>query len=99
MNRFCDNLYRLVITGDKEINNQEIQKIITLIKTEVQATSFAQIPRSLSLFQYFLTILIRNKIVEFPIDKYYYHITEELTTHHPDLNIDNNSIFLYNDDT
>ena len=99
MNRFCDNLYRLVVAGDKEINNQEIQKIITLIKTEVQATSFAQIPRSLSLFQYLLTILIRNKIVEFPIDKYYYHITDELTTHSPDLNIDNNSIFLYNDDT
>ena len=99
MNRFCDNLYRLVVAGNKEINNQEIQQIITLIKTEVQATSFAQIPRSLSLFQYFLTILIRNKIIKFPIDKYYYHITDELTTHSPDLNIDNNSIFLYNDDT
>ncbi|MDD1418844.1 hypothetical protein MEO40_06775 [Dolichospermum sp. ST_sed1] len=99
MNRFCDNLYRLVITTNKEINNQEIQKIINVIKTEVQATSFAQIPRSLSLFQYFLTILIRHKIVEFPIDKYYYHITDELTTHYPDLNIGNNSIFSYNDDS
>jgi ppGpp synthetase/RelA/SpoT-type nucleotidyltranferase len=98
MNRFCDNLYRLLAARDPEINNQEIQKIINVIKTEIKATSFAQIPRSISLFKYFLAILIRNQIIEFPIEKYYYHITEEVTTLYPDTNIDNNSIFLYSND-
>lgn len=99
MNRLCDNLYRLLVPINKEINNQEIQKNIEIIKTEVQSISLAQIPRSVSLFQYFLSILIRNNIIEIPIKKYHFHITEEVTTLYPDIKIDNDCIFIYSDDT
>lgn len=94
MNRFCNNLYRLFIDTDKEKN---IQEIIKSIQTEINATPSGKIPRSISLFQYFLAILICNKIIEFPIKNYYCHITEELTNLYPDLQRDDCSVFLYND--
>lgn len=95
MNRFCDNLYRLAVDA-KEENN--IQKILKNIKIEINSTSSKKIPRSISLFQYMFAILISNKIIEIPIEKYYCHITEELTTLYPDIQIDNDSIFLYSED-
>ncbi|MFM7406712.1 MAG: hypothetical protein ACKO3K_08625 [Cuspidothrix sp.] len=95
MNRLCDNLYRLIVPINEERNNQEITKIIDVIKKEVNSTSLARIPRSLSLFQYFLVILIQNEIIKIPRDKYSFHITEELTTLYPDINIANNNIFIY----
>lgn len=95
MNRFCDNLYRLAVDA-KEENN--IQEILENIKTEINSTSSKKIPRSISLFQYMFAILISNKIIEIPIRNYYCHITEELTTLYPDIQIDNDSIFLYSED-
>ncbi|MBW4670643.1 MAG: hypothetical protein KME60_25290 [Cyanomargarita calcarea GSE-NOS-MK-12-04C] len=95
MNRFCDNLYHLAFE-DKQENN--IQGIIEKIKTEINSTSSKKIPRSISLFQYLFVILIRNKIIEIPINNYHCHITEELTTLYPEIQIDNNYIFIYNED-
>jgi len=96
MNRFCDNLYRLTIDANKENN---IQSIIEKIKTEINSTSSKNFPRSISLFQYFFVILIRNKMIKIPIKNYHCHITEELTTLYPDIQIDNDSIFLYTEDS
>ncbi|MCC5630287.1 hypothetical protein LC613_20625 [Nostoc sphaeroides CHAB 2801] len=95
MNRFCDNLYRLAVDANQENN---IQKIIENIKTEINSTPSQKIPRSISLFQYLFAILIRNKIIEIPIKNYHCHITEELTTLYPDIEIDNDNIFLYSED-
>ncbi|MDZ8033011.1 hypothetical protein [Nostoc sp. DedSLP04] len=95
MNRFCDNLYRLTIDVNKENN---IQPIIEKIKTEVNLTSYKKFPRSISLFQYFFVILVRNKMIEIPMKNYHCHITEELTTLYPDIQIDNDSIFMYSED-
>ncbi|MHC5670948.1 hypothetical protein [Nostoc sp.] len=95
MNRFCDNLYRLAVDANQENN---IQEIIEKIKTEINSTPSQKIPRSISLFQYLFAILIRNKIIEIPIKNYHCHITEELTTLYPDIEIDNDYIFIYSED-
>ncbi|MUG94172.1 hypothetical protein F7734_17975 [Scytonema sp. UIC 10036] len=96
MNRFCDNLYRLAVVAKKE---NEIPAIIEKIKKEISSTSSKKIPRSISLFQYLFAILIRNKIIEIPIKDYHCHITEELTTLYPDIQIDNDSIFVYTEES
>ena len=62
LNRFCDNLYRLVPLENKK---DKITASIQLIKKEINTTPINKIPRSISLFQYFLAILIENKIIEF----------------------------------
>lgn len=96
MSRFCDNLYRLIDNAGKEKN---IKQIIKQIVTEIQSTPTDKIPRSISLFQYFLAILIDKKIIEPPIQNYHWHITEELKTLYPSIETNIDSIFLYSDDT
>lgn len=96
MSRFCDNLYRLIDNAGKEKN---IKQIIKQIATEIQSTPTNKIPRSISLFQYFLAILIDKKIIEPPIENYHWHITEELKTLYPSIDTKIDSIFLYSNDT
>lgn len=95
MNRFCDNLYSLVTRANKENN---IGEIIKKIKAEIHSSSYNKIPRSVSLFQYLFAILTRDKFIEIPIENYYYHVTKELISLYPDIQIDNNSIFLYSEE-
>lgn len=96
MSRFCDNLYRLIVNAGQEKNIKQIMKQIV---REVQSTPTNQIPLSLSLFQYFLGILIDKKIIEPPIDNYHCHITDELKTLYPSIETNIDSIFLYSDDS
>ncbi len=95
MNRFCDNLYHLAVEAKKENN---IPEILEKIRTEINLTSFKKIPRSISLFQYLFAILIRSKIIEIPIENYHCHITEELITLYPEIQIDNSCIFIYSEE-
>jgi hypothetical protein len=92
MTRFCDNLYSILVCTEKE---NKIQQVIKCITKKVNSTPSKQIPRSLSLSQYFLAILVENKIVILPLKKHYCHITEELITLYPNFfgNID--SVFQY----
>lgn len=92
MNRFCDNLYSILVSSEKET---EIQEVIKCITQKVNSTPSKQIPRSLSLLQYFLAILVENEIILLPLKKYYCHITEELLALYPNFfgNID--SVFEY----
>ena len=92
LNRFCDNLYRLVPLENKK---DKITASIQLIEKEINTTPINKIPRSISLFQYFLAILIENEIIEFPIKEYYFHITEEFKSLYPNIQTDNDGIFLY----
>ena len=92
LNRFCDNLYRLVPLENKK---DKITASIQLIEKEINTTPINKIPRSISLFQYFLAILIENEIIEFPIKEYYFHITEEFESLYPNIQTDNDGIFLY----
>ena len=94
MSRFCDNLYRLLT---KVADEKEIKNIIKKITEKVQATPNNQIPFSLSLFQYFCAILISDQIIKLSVEKYYWHITEEVITSYPALQ-KINCILKYNED-
>ena len=50
MSRFCDNLYRLLINAVEE---KQIKKVVKQVTQKIQSTKTNQIPRSISLFQYF----------------------------------------------
>lgn len=93
MSRFCDNLYLLIINVGQEKN---IKNIIKQITKRIQSTKINQIPRSISLFQYFVAILVSDRIIEPSTKNHYWHITKEVTDLYPSLqNI--SSIFEYDD--
>lgn len=92
MTRFCNNLYSILVSTEKE---NEIQQVIKCITKKVNSTPSKQIPLSLSLLQYFLAILVENKIIILPVKKHYCHITEELITHYPNCFCNTDSIFQY----
>ena len=80
LSRFCDNLYRILVSAGKEEN---IKESLDCIKSVVNRTANKKIPRSISLLQYFLAILVENQIVALPLQDYSCHITEELITLYP----------------
>lgn len=81
MSRFCDNLYRLLINVVEEKKIQEKAKNVI---QKIQSTKTSLIPRSISLFQYFISILISDKIIDVSTNKYYFHITKEVIDLYPD---------------
>ena len=93
MNRFCDNLYHILT---KTISEKDIKNVIQQIIHEIQSTKSNQIPLSISLFQYFISILISNEIIETSTEKYYWHITQEVINLYPSLN-NISSTFKYED--
>lgn len=93
MSRFCDNLYSILVSTEKE---NEMQQVIKCITKKVNSTPSKQIPLSLSLLQYFLAILVEDKIIILPVKNYYCHITEELITLYPNFFGNNDSVFQYN---
>jgi len=80
MTRFCDNLYGILLSAKKE---DKVQEVIKSIKTKINETPSKQIPRSISLLQYFFAILVEAEIIIWPLDKYYFHITSELLALYP----------------
>jgi len=80
MTRFCDNLYGILARVGKE---DKVQEVIKCITKKVNSTPSKQIPRSISLLQYFLAILVEAEIIILPLDKYYFHITSELLALYP----------------
>jgi ppGpp synthetase/RelA/SpoT-type nucleotidyltranferase len=95
MSRFCDNLYRIF-----DLHKHDSIKETTLISTikqEINSTQNAKIPRSISLFQYFVAILIDKQIIELSkSNQYYFHITDEFKSLYPSINTDIN-YFEYTD--
>lgn len=80
MSRFCENLYGILAKAGKE---DKIQEAIKCIREKVNSTPTDLIPRSISLLQYFLAILVEAEIIVLPLDKHCFHITEELITLYP----------------
>jgi len=68
MTRFCDNLYGILARAGKE---DEVQEVIKCITEKINLTPPNEIPRSISLLQYFLAILVEAGIIILPLDKYY----------------------------
>jgi hypothetical protein len=95
MSRFCDNLYRLLISIATE---KDINKIIKQIVQKVQSTKKNKIPLSISLFQYFIAILVSEKIIDPSSSEYYWHITQETIDLYPVLKTIN-STFKYEDNS
>ena len=93
MTRFCDNLYRILASAKKENN---IQDVIKCIKQNINSTPTKQIPLSISLWQYFIAILVESKIIQFPLQEYYFHISDELITLYPKCFENVNLVFRYN---
>ena len=81
MSRFCDNLYRLLINVVEEKKIQEKAKNVI---QKIQSTKTSLIPRSISLFQYFISILISDKIIDVSTNTYYFHITKEVIDLYPE---------------
>ena len=95
MSRFCDNLYYLLI---KTIPDNQIKKAIKQFVEVIQSTKNNQVPLSISLFQYFVAVLIENQIIQAPTQKYYWHITKEVIDLYPSLkNV--NSLFEYEEES
>jgi ppGpp synthetase/RelA/SpoT-type nucleotidyltranferase len=80
MTRFCNNLYGILARAGKE---DKVQEVIKCITEKINSTPSKQIPRSISLLQYFLAILVEAEMIILPLDKYYFHITSELLTLYP----------------
>jgi ppGpp synthetase/RelA/SpoT-type nucleotidyltranferase len=80
LSRFCDNLYRILVSAGKDEN---IEESLKCIKSVVNKTSAKQFPRSISLLQYFFAILVEHKIITLPLPNYACHITQELITLYP----------------
>ena len=80
MTRFCDNLYGILARAGKE---DKVQEVIKCIKNKIHPIPPEEIPRSISLLQYFLAILVEAEIIILPLDKYYFHITSELLALYP----------------
>ncbi|MBD1835013.1 hypothetical protein H6F61_20525 [Cyanobacteria bacterium FACHB-472] len=97
MTRFCDNLYGILANPGKEDKGKEdkVQDAIKCIREKINSTSTRQIPRSISLLQYFLAILVENKIIAFPLENYCFHLTEELITLYPNCFYNVDSAFKY----
>ena len=93
MNRLCNNLY-LILDERQDKNLKEID-IMKQIKDAIECKPIEEIPLSLSLFQYFFVILIHRQVIKLPLNNYYCHITEELTTLYPDICTNEEHIFLY----
>ena len=92
LNRFCDNLLRLLPQDDRQ---NKVKEVIKIIENEVKTTQTNLIPLSISLFQYFLAILVQKEIIKITIDKYHFHITQEFELLYPKLQIDSNHLFHY----
>jgi ppGpp synthetase/RelA/SpoT-type nucleotidyltranferase len=95
MSRFCDNLYCLLINIVKE---KDINNLVKQITRKIQSAKKNQIPLSISLFQYFIAILISEKIIDTSTSKYYWHITQEVIDLYPVLKTIN-STFKYEDNS
>jgi hypothetical protein len=92
MTRFCDNLYGILARAGKE---DKVQEVIKCITEKVNSTPPEQIPRSISLLQYFLAILVEAGIIILPLDKYYFHRTSELLALYPIFQDSGDLIFEY----
>ncbi|MGB3532826.1 MAG: hypothetical protein WBA13_04845 [Microcoleaceae cyanobacterium] len=95
MSRFCDNLYQILKKAGKE--DKDIKKIIQEITNTINLTRNNQIPRSISLFQYILALLIEKQIIKPNLEKYNFHITDEFKALYPSIQMNSDYIFSYND--
>ncbi|WP_170086359.1 hypothetical protein [Kyrpidia spormannii] len=92
LSRFSDNLYALLKSSSTTVN---VTRALRIIEEELRSSSIDRIPRSISLLQYFLAILITRSVLQPPFENYVCHITPELLSLYPNLK-DIDKVFGYN---
>jgi ppGpp synthetase/RelA/SpoT-type nucleotidyltranferase len=92
LSRFCNNLYILLQEPKKET---KVTAALKIIETEVSKTPNEMFPRSISLLQFFLAILVKNDVINLPNSKYCCHISDELLQIYPHMH---DVIFKFNYD-
>jgi ppGpp synthetase/RelA/SpoT-type nucleotidyltranferase len=80
LSRFCDNLYALLQASEKET---KVTSALKIIEDELSKTSYEMFPRSISLLQLFLAILLKNSAINLSNSKYCFHISDELLQIYP----------------
>lgn len=80
ISRFCGNLYTVL---KKAVEEKDIKKTVDIVFKKINSTKSNQIPRSISLFQYFMTILIYEKLIDFNDMNHCWHITQEVLDLYP----------------
>lgn len=80
ISRFCGNLYTVL---KKAVEEKDIKKTLDIVFKKINSTKSNQIPRSISLFQYFMTILIYEKLIDFNDMNHCWHITQEVLDLYP----------------
>ncbi len=86
--RFAENVWGL-LKAQYRVPDNEMERYahtaIEIIRTELDATPPEQIPRSISIFQYTLGVLVRGNIIGVSLSKFYPMITPELISLYPEV--------------
>lgn len=82
LSRFCNSLLFLLQSSKK---SKEIDNALNVIESNIHQTSNDLFPRSISLLQYCLAILVSQKFINPPTSKYCSHISDELIILCPEL--------------
>jgi ppGpp synthetase/RelA/SpoT-type nucleotidyltranferase len=81
ISRFSNNLYHFL---DKAKKLDGIRRTLNIIEQELKRTPVQLFPRSISLLQFFIAILVKKKVVALPIEGYIWHISESLVSIYPE---------------
>jgi ppGpp synthetase/RelA/SpoT-type nucleotidyltranferase len=89
LSRFCNNFYILLQSVDPDKVSEKVNTALKAIESELSKKSnIGLFPRSISLFQYFLAILVKKQVMILPDSgRYFCNISEELLQIYPELNI------------
>ena len=86
--RFCDNVFNLLKASKIHYDRWKLlklsKKVVKVLKIEIDKLGYDRFPRSISLFQFVLGVLIENNILKPPMkNNYFPFITPELVTFFP----------------
>lgn len=84
LSRFCDNIVALL--ANRRDPNQDLDDAIGVVLEELRVTPQSQVPRSISLLQYWLAIMFQRGVLGVSFKDYSCHITPELVELYPRLN-------------
>lgn len=92
--RFAENFYSLVVSGFQGDNRKISDHILLCLKSiEAEANSAKYIPRSISLLQFSMSILVKANMLALPLKNYVPLITQEMQEI-LDLKVPNDAYFL-----
>jgi hypothetical protein len=82
LSRFAENLYNFLRSGS---SRKETQDILHEVRALLEKMPISQVPRSLSLLQFFTALLVSEGLVSGPFRRYCLHLTDELLSLYPAL--------------